>query len=229
VEAHPDIDEEWDAFAERDVRLVKYLVRNGVIDPGSRVLDFGAGSGHVAAAAQRQVVEGEVVCVEADADTASQLRARGLKAVQALEEARGPFDAILAIEVIEHVVDAKGTLSTLAGLLRPGGVLFITTPCGETRRGKRSGTVAYDVPAHVHFFTEPSLELALRLAGFERTGLRVINAMYPRDSGLRAVSSWAKALARPIRAFVLGPNHLTGMAYVGGVPRSISDAGRYRS
>lgn len=42
--------------------------------------------------------------------------------------ARGPFDALLAMDVLEHVDDDLGTLRRWAGRLKPGGLAFITVP-----------------------------------------------------------------------------------------------------
>lgn len=38
------------------------------------------------------------------------------------------FDVLLAVEVIEHLVDTDGFLRSCAGALKPGGVVIITTP-----------------------------------------------------------------------------------------------------
>ena len=41
-----------------------------------------------------------------------------------LEEHAGAFDVGVCIEVLEHVLDVKGTMARMAKLLRPGGLLF---------------------------------------------------------------------------------------------------------
>lgn len=46
----------------------------------------------------------------------------------------GPLDAILATEVIEHCAHPDAFLSHLAGLLRPGGAIVLTTPLGSYLR-----------------------------------------------------------------------------------------------
>lgn len=42
---------------------------------------------------------------------------------------RGTFDIIFALDVLEHLENPKKVLSTLARWLRPGGFLFLHTPC----------------------------------------------------------------------------------------------------
>jgi SAM-dependent methyltransferase len=72
---------------------------------------------------------------------------------------------VTAIEVIEHVVDPVSELRRMAALLRPGGVLFLTTgnaaPYAERLREWR-----YVIPEiHVSFFEPRTLRLALEKAG----------------------------------------------------------------
>lgn len=66
----------------------------------------------------------------------SLLRDAGLdpEALQAVDlaELPGPFDAVIASEILEHLDDAEleGSLSLIFDRLRPGGKLLVTTPNG---------------------------------------------------------------------------------------------------
>jgi SAM-dependent methyltransferase len=211
VEPYVDPDVELEKYAVRDSRLVRYLAKHGFLHRSSRVLDFGAGTGHVAKAVEEFTNDGYVVCVEADADRYASLVERGFVARTTMEGLDGPFDRALLIEVIEHLPDPIAVLAEIAVALTPDGQLFVTTPAGETARGSRR-TNAYDNPHHVQFFNETSLQNALRRAGFDRLKLRTINALYPREAGPAVGISLAKDVLRPLRARLFGHFHLTGIA-----------------
>lgn len=115
----------------------------------------------------------------------SYLRARGLNAVGADEgwgtdwcEQHGvplvdaattteQFDVITAVEVIEHVPDPVAFLKRARNLLRPGGILWLTTGNAQPWRG-RITEWPYVIPEiHVSFFEPKTMAIAMERAGLE--------------------------------------------------------------
>jgi SAM-dependent methyltransferase len=85
------------------------------------------------------------------------------------------FDAVLAMEVIEHVVDRDGFVSACAELLAPGGLLFAAT-INRTRKAYALAIVAAErllrwLPPGTHDYNRlvrpDELDSSLRAAGLE--------------------------------------------------------------
>ena len=102
---------------------------------GVNILDVGCGGGIAAEAMARAgcAVTGIDAAEEAIAVARAHAADSGLAisyrtglADDLLAEGRC-FAAITALEIIEHVPDQAGFLATLAGLLKPGGLLFVST------------------------------------------------------------------------------------------------------
>ncbi len=194
-----------------DDRLVGYLLQRGFLGPARTVLDFGAGVGHLASAIQSRLPRARVICIEADPDANTVLRANGLSALPSLDAVIEPVDVAIMVEVIEHLPDPVGVLRQMAKVLRPGGELFITTPCGETRRRRRP-RLAYETAEHVQFFTEQSLQLALLMSGFKPASFLIINELARPGEGMGQIKAQVKNVLRPVRAQVLGSPHLAGFS-----------------
>jgi SAM-dependent methyltransferase len=99
---------------------------------------------------------------------AAQSRARAIPMLRAgeLPALAGSFDVVTAIEVLEHTLDPVAELRRMRALLRPGGLLFLTT--GNARPyADRLTKWRYVVPEiHIAFFEPRTLDLALTRAGF---------------------------------------------------------------
>jgi 2-polyprenyl-3-methyl-5-hydroxy-6-metoxy-1,4-benzoquinol methylase len=114
------------------------------------------------------------------------------------------------IEVIEHVPDPVELLSELHRKLKPGGTIFLTTPCGRLRSGNRK-TRAYDRAEHIHFFTERSLQAACRRAGLQEIDFEFVAAMYPLPTGaISKLAARMKHAVSRLRAATEGHRHLVG-------------------
>ncbi len=144
-----------------------------------RLLDVGCGAGLAAEAFAR--LGYEVLGIDAAPDPigAAVAHAGGLGVtyrVATAEEMAGEglrFPVITALEVIEHVADPAQFLRLLAGLLEPGGLLFLST-LNRTLRSLAIAKVGAEyvarlLPTGTHdwrrFVTPAELDRAARLAG----------------------------------------------------------------
>lgn len=105
---------------------------------GAEVLDVAAAQGNFTVALARSGYR--VTWNDLRADLAGYVRLKlGEQQVRfcpgnVLELAAGPFDVVLATEVIEHVAHPDDFLARLRTLVRPGGHIIITTPNGRFAR-----------------------------------------------------------------------------------------------
>lgn len=86
---------------------------------------------------------------------------------------RREYDLIVAFDLIEHFTrdEALDFLGCCRVCLRPGGVLFLTTPNGSALR---PGPVAYGDLTHETIFTPGTMRLFLELTGYEQVNVHEI-------------------------------------------------------
>jgi SAM-dependent methyltransferase len=111
----------------------KYATVRNLLPPGASVLELGCADGYFSAALTREGFD--VVGLESQPAFAETARARGIdvRAVDlnepgALASLGCEFDAVLAMDVLEHLVDPESAVKALATVIKPGGLLIITGP-----------------------------------------------------------------------------------------------------
>jgi SAM-dependent methyltransferase len=155
----------------RDLRQVRALAQ------GTKLLELGAAYGYFLEAARAAFP----VCVGIDVseDAAASARARGLDVVAAdvltmPPPPQAPFDVVCMWDTIEHLQRPGDTVMRLAGWLRPGGTLFLSTGDAGSLvarvRGRRWRQI--HPPTHVHYFDRGSLEALAARAGLSPVAWR---------------------------------------------------------
>ena len=102
---------------------------------GLKVLDVGCGGGLLSEPMAR--LGGEVTGIDASKKTISVARDHAkamylkidyrVSSVEEMARRKEKFDVITALEVIEHVADVRSFLGALSSLLKPGGLLIMST------------------------------------------------------------------------------------------------------
>jgi hypothetical protein len=83
------------------------------------------------------------------------------------ELAASRYRAVVAMDVIEHLLDPAAALTTLRAALEDGGVLFLATPDAGSGLARLLGRRWWSVlPMHVQYFTRGSLTTLLARSGF---------------------------------------------------------------
>lgn len=141
--------------------LVEHLARYHFVHRyiKGRILDFACGSGygtHIIVKNNQAVTE--VVGVDFNSEAIKYARhnyyhpkssfMKGNVVDRTLPSKLGQFDCIVSFETYEHIKEEADLLANIYDMLKPGGILILSTPFGEGR-DKPSRT-----PFHVHQITK---------------------------------------------------------------------------
>lgn len=141
----------------------------------NQLLDVGCGAGTLLAAARTNGWNAQGVDVSES--VAEHVRSRGFEVFRGeLHEANfreGEFDVVTAAELVEHLFDPQKVLKEIHRILRPGGVLWTTTPHWRGLSARLLGLKWRVVapPEHLQLFSMTGLRTLLSNAGFRNVQL----------------------------------------------------------
>jgi 2-polyprenyl-3-methyl-5-hydroxy-6-metoxy-1,4-benzoquinol methylase len=201
--------------ARRRLRRIAALL--GQAPAGTRLLDVGCSRGHfvAAAAAAGFAAEG----VEPAPQIAAAARAAGLMVHTGLLEAQrfaaASFDAVTLFEVIEHLKDPRVLLAECRRILKPRGVLVLSTGNSASWTVAAMGArwdyfhLAQD-GGHVSFFNPVSIERLAVACGF---GLERMESSRVRFHEKTDVPPWRYALGKAAAELLSLPARLLGKGH----------------
>lgn len=122
-----------------------------------KLLDIGAGTGDFLEFCKAK--GWETVGVEPNKDARKLASNKGLQLLENQEEVNSTFDVITMWHVLEHVHDVPTQMEWLKAHLDQKGTLFIAVPNFESFDAQHYGSfwAGYDVPRHLHHFSEKAI------------------------------------------------------------------------
>ncbi|WP_375382756.1 class I SAM-dependent methyltransferase [uncultured Sphingomonas sp.] len=164
----------WWYRARRDI-LADYLTRYAGLPANARILEIGCGTGHNLPMLARF---GAVDAIEIDAHARAIATERLGRPVgdAPLPElpgiARGAYDLIAVLDVVEHIADDVAALAAMRDCLAPGGRILIAVPAHAWMWS------AHDVVNHHHRrYSKATLNAAIRAAGLAPKKLGYFNSL----------------------------------------------------
>lgn len=167
-------DEEREKSARQERRAQKHVKRLAQMMPSpGHVLEVGAGDGYFLKAARD--LGWKVAGLELSPPRIAKARewfgleliAKDLIAADLPAES---FDAVAMYQLIEHVHDPAAILASVHRILRPGGILMLSTPNVLSYARKKRDVNSWMIPQHLFFFSPLSLVKLAENQGFASCG-----------------------------------------------------------
>jgi 2-polyprenyl-3-methyl-5-hydroxy-6-metoxy-1,4-benzoquinol methylase len=174
------VDEEYLAEEEERRELFAWVSdrMNGYFVPGRRLFEIGANVGLFLAVAMEQGWDASGI--EPSAWAVEQGRKRfGVDlrqgAIETLEVEPGSIDALVMLDVLEHLIDPAEALRQLRVVMAEHGVFALATVNVEGLHGRlRGGDWPWFIRSHLHYFRPATLTKMLSDAGFETVEWSVV-------------------------------------------------------
>jgi methionine biosynthesis protein MetW len=136
----------------------------------SKILDLGCADGYISEFFKDRGYG--IIGTDIDSKSLNAAKKRGIKTISADFNKRLPFkdysfDAVIILEVIEHLYNIEGFVSEIKRILKPGGWLILSTPNSALLTMRLSyllGKTSTEIqnPGHLRFFNLKSLKQKLK-------------------------------------------------------------------
>lgn len=178
------------------------LVARLPVSPAACIIEIGCGSGETGALALAQGRAGRYVGVELFEAAAARARGRLSEVIVgdaervALPFAPATFDALILSEVLEHLVEPGVLLARIAPLMKPGAIVFASSPNVSHWRVVRELLAGrFDLTdqgvfdrTHMRWFTPRTYAAMFEAAGFTVVDVRPVTPFAPRTRLLSRLS-----------------------------------------
>ena len=167
-----------DYFLKHLLRIEK---RVGSSTENRRLMEIGCGSGVLLKTAISRGWQADALELSPElASLAGQLNPSSkITVADILDHTDGNsnYDAVMALDVVEHVLDPELMLKNCQAMLKPGGLLLIQTPntLGLRSRTQKARWDMLDCSQHINLFSARGLEGLLEKTGFEVVMLRTVS------------------------------------------------------
>ena len=178
-----------------DARLNLFIQNS---DGAVRILDAGCGNGSCTARLAEAGFEVWGVDISERAiEYAKERYPQAVFCCASLEEQLpfedGTFDAVYAGDVIEHIYDTRRMIAELCRVLRPGGMLFISTPYHGLLKNLSIALLNFEkhfdpTGTHIRFFTKRSLKKLLLEGGFRVECFLYLGRFWPMWKNMVAMA-----------------------------------------
>jgi SAM-dependent methyltransferase len=179
-----EVDElHWWYRARRDV--LHSLIERVIRPPAdARILEVGCGTGHNLKMLQHF---GTVDAIEIDAEArkiAEKRLGRKISSARLPELrgiAKGDYDLVAALDVVEHIDDDRATVDALASCLKPGGKVLLTVPAHQWMWSKHD-----ELNHHKRRYSKRALRELLEASPLELDSIGYFNSLlFPLAVGAR--------------------------------------------
>ena len=95
--------------------------------------------------------------------------------VEGIDSAGAASDAVVMLDVLEHVADPVAALGALRRVVADEGLLALTTiNCESLHSRVRRGSWPWYIRPHLHYFTPATLRATMEQAGFDMVDYRIV-------------------------------------------------------